>query len=150
MDILHRVGIKAPSQQVYQALTTTEGLAGWFTNAMGESKVGGVIKLRFHHPDGREVGGAAMKVLELRSAQHVLWQTLEGPPDWVGTRVSFDLRQDGEYCIVLFKHADWKEAGEFMHHCSTKWATFLLSLKELIETGKGAPSPHDIQISDWH
>ena len=39
---------------------------------------------------------------------------------------------------------------EFMYHCSTKWATFLLSLKQLIETGTGAPDPDDVQISDWH
>jgi hypothetical protein len=44
----------------------------------------------------------------------------------------------------------WREANEFMHHCSTKWATFLLSLKQLVETGAGAPDPIDLQISDWH
>ena len=26
-----------------------------------------------------------------------------------------------------------------MHHCSTKWATFLVSLKSLVETGTGSP-----------
>ena len=34
-----------------------------------------------------------------------------------------------------------------MHHCSTKWATFLMSLKSLVETGTGAPSPHDVHIA---
>jgi hypothetical protein len=28
-----------------------------------------------------------------------------------------------------------------MNHCSTEWATFLLSLKQLLETGEGAPDP---------
>ena len=27
---------------------------------------------------------------------------------------------------------------------------FDLSLKSLVETGKGAPSPEDIKIGDWH
>jgi hypothetical protein len=31
----------------------------------------------------------------------------------------------------VFKHANWKEPVEFMHHCSTKWATFLLNLRDL-------------------
>ena len=75
---------------------------------------------------------------------------VEGPAEWLGTKVSFDLKQEGEYCIVLFKHAGWKEPVEFMHHCSTKWAIYLMSLKALVETGKGAPSPDDVQISDWH
>lgn len=37
-----------------------------------------------------------------------------------------------------------------MSHCSTKWATFLMSLKALDETGSGAPDPRDVKISDWH
>jgi len=80
----------------------------------------------------------------------VLWQVVDGPAEWVGTKVSFDLKQEGDYAVVLFKHQDWKEPVEFMHHCATKWATFLMSLKSLVETGKGAPSPDDVQISNWH
>lgn len=34
-----------------------------------------------------------------------------------------------------------------MHHCSTKWAVYLMSLKALVETGKGNPNPHDPHIS---
>ena len=51
---------------------------------------------------------------------------------------------------VLFKHQGWKEPVEFMHHCSTKWAVFLLSLKSLVETGKGAPEPNDVKIDNWN
>jgi hypothetical protein len=35
---------------------------------------------------------------------------------------------------------------QFMHHCTTKWATSLLSLKAFIETGKGRPAPNDVQV----
>jgi hypothetical protein len=51
---------------------------------------------------------------------------------------------------VLFTHRGWKEPVEFMYHCSTKWGSFLMSLKSLVETGEGAPAPRDVQISDWH
>ena len=149
-DILHRVGIKASSDEVYKALATRDGLAAWWTtNTQGDSKLDGVIKFRFS-ADGREIGGFDMKVLELQPAERVLWQVSDGPPEWIGTKVSFELKRDGDYSIVLFKHVGWKEPVEFMHHCSTKWATFLMSLKELVETGKGAPSPNDVQISNWH
>ena len=150
MDILHRVGIKAPLEEVYKALTTREGLAAWWTNnTQGDSKVGAVLQFRFS-AGGVEIGGFDMKILELRPSTRVLWQVVEGPEEWVGTKISFDLRQEGEYGIVLFKHQGWKEPVEFMHHCSTKWATFLLSLKSLLETGNGAPSPDDVRIGDWH
>ena len=149
-DILHRVGIKSSLDEVYKALATREGAAAWWTsNTQGESKVGGVLKFRFS-AGGAEIGGFDMKVLELQPAKRVLWQVIDGPGEWIGTRISFDLKRSGDHAIVLFKHQDWKEPVEFMHHCSTKWASFLLSLKSLVETGKGAPAPRDVPISDWH
>ncbi|WP_035056219.1 SRPBCC family protein [Andreprevotia chitinilytica] len=151
VDILHRVGIKAPLNEVYKALTTREGLAAWWTNdTQGESKVGGVLNFRFRAPDGSELGGFEMKVLELHPGERVLWQVVDGPAEWIGTKISWDLRQEDDYCLVHFKHLDWKEPVEFMHHCSTKWAIFLMSLKSLLETGKGSPSPNDVKIDSWN
>jgi hypothetical protein len=31
-----------------------------------------------------------------------------------------------------------------------KWGTFMLSLKDLVETGEGRPSPNDIKIDNWN
>ena len=145
-DILHRVGLKSSSpDEAYQALATLDGLSGWWTDdTKGESKIGGTIRFRF----GAN-GGFDMKVLELEPAKRVLWEVVDGPEAWLGTKIAFDLRQEGGCTIVLFKHAGWKEPIEFMHHCSTKWATFLMSLKSLVETGKGAPYPNDVLIDNW-
>jgi uncharacterized protein YndB with AHSA1/START domain len=145
VDILGKVGIKSSSvDDVYEALTTREGLSGWWTeDVQGESKVGGVLQFRFG------AGGFDMKVLELQPAMRVLWQVVAGPDEWIGTKVSFDLKQAGDWTIVLFKHEGWKEPVEFMHHCSTKWGVFLISLKSLLETGKGAPAPNDIKLDSW-
>jgi len=149
-DILHRVGIKSSPDEVYKALATREGVAAWWTNnTQGESKVGGVLKFSFS-AGGSEIGGFAMKVLELQPAKRVLWQVVGGPEEWIGTKISFELKQESDYVIVLFKHQAWKEPVEFMHHCSTKWAIFLMSLKSLLETGKGAPNPDDIKIDNWN
>ena len=146
-DILHRVGIKSSLDEVYKALTTRERLAAWWTsNTQGESKVGGVFKFRFS-AGGAEIGGFDMKVLELQPARRVLWHVIGGPEEWIGTKISFDLKQAGDHAIVLFKHQHWKEPVEFMHHCSTKWAIYLMSLKSLVESGKGTPNPNDTHIS---
>ena len=37
----------------------------------------------------------------------------------------------------------------FRHHCRTKRAVFLLSLKSHIETGKAAPAPNGIERDGW-
>lgn len=151
MDIVHRIGIKAPQSKVYAALTTIEGLAGWWTqDTSGRSEPGGHIAFRFHTEAGDEIGGFGMDVLELTADRKVMWRVKDGPPEWVGTDIEFVLGEEDGYTIVRFGHRDWREAGEFMAHCSTKWATFLLSLREMVETGRGQPSPNDMKIGNWH
>jgi hypothetical protein len=145
-DILHRVGIRSSLTDAYQALATRGGLAAWWTNdTRGESEVDGVLEFRF-----APHGGFDMKVLELTPGKCVLWKVVDGPKEWIGTKIRFDLREDGDYTIVNFKHEGWKEPVEFMHHCSTKWAVFLMSLKSLVESGKGAPYPRDTKIDNWN
>ena len=106
--------------------------------------IGSTLEFRF--PEG----GFDMEVIDLRPAERVAWKVVDGPQEWIGTTVNWDLCQDGDYTVVLFKHAGWREPAEFMSHCSTKWGSFLLSLKSLVETGEGAPSPRDVRIGDWH
>ncbi|MBF6469286.1 SRPBCC domain-containing protein [Nocardia beijingensis] len=146
VDILHRVGIEARADEVYAALTTTEGLAGWWaSDTRGTSdELGGLIEFRFG------AGGFDMRVRALEPGKRVLWEVVGGPDEWIGTEVDWTLDQAGDYTVVLFAHRGWKEPVEFMHHCSTKWAVFLLSLKSLVETGKGAPDPHDVKIDNWN
>jgi uncharacterized protein YndB with AHSA1/START domain len=147
VDILHRIGVKgSASAEVFAALTTTEGLAGWWTrDVSGGTGVGEVVAFRFP-----PVGGFDMRVLESEPGRRVAWEVVDGPPEWVGTRVSWDVRESDGWTVVLFAHSGWVEPVEFMHHCSTKWATFLMSLKGFVESGTGAPAPGDVVVSDWH
>ena len=92
----------------------------------------------------------SMEMMELDPDKKVHWRVTSGPEEWVGTDVVFNLSQDGEYTIVLFAHKSWLEAVEFTAHCSMKWATFLLSLRDIVEAGKGKPSPYRIKIDNWN
>jgi uncharacterized protein YndB with AHSA1/START domain len=151
VDIIHRVGIKAPPKKVYAAVATVEGVAGWWTqHATGVSDVGGTLTFRFQSPTGKEIGKFDMEVLELIPDKKVRWRVKSGPEEWVGTDIEFSLSQEGDSTVVLFGHRNWREAVEFTAHCSMKWATFMLSLKELVETGKGRPSPIDLKIDNWN
>lgn len=145
-NILHRIGTdKATPEQVYQAVATREGLASWWTeNVGGESRVGRVLEFRF------EKGGPDFEVLELTPRSRVRWKCVAGPPEWIDSHINFDIsEQDGE-TVLLFKHCGWRAEVEFMHHCSSQWAYFLLGLKELMEGGQGRPyGPRFEPISRW-
>lgn len=145
-DILHQVGIGSSIEKVYDALTTVEGLSRWWTSTTrGDASLGGQIHFQFG-----ERGGFDMKVSELAANRRVVWEVVEGPPEWLGTRVVFELTQEGEQATVKFAHLGWREPVDFMHHCSTKWGTFLMSLKSMVETGRGAPYPSDVRITvNW-
>jgi uncharacterized protein YndB with AHSA1/START domain len=150
-NIVHRIGIKASTKEVYNVISTINGLAHWWTEEVdGEEQVGGKITFRFLSVSGNEIGKMAMQVLELNPEKFVRWHCTEGPTEWIGTDVTFELSQQDDQTIIIFGHRNWREEVEFTAHCSMKWAVFLLSLREYVEIGKGKPSPHDLKIDNWN
>jgi len=141
-DIIHKVGIKAKPSEVYKKLTTDQGLSQWWTNDVsGAGEVGSLIKFRFNG------GGPDFEVGELVENSLVLWKHSGNVPEaWQGSYIRFQLREDEEQTFINFTHGNWNELSDFMGHCSMKWAVFLLSLKDLLETGEGKAFPNDIQI----
>ncbi|MCH5719511.1 SRPBCC family protein [Niabella hibiscisoli] len=143
-DILHRIAVKTRDiTAVHHTLTTLEGLRGWWTeDTTGEpGTVEGIIAFRFM------AGGFDMRVKTV-TQNLVEWEVVAGEPQWIGSVIRWELKQVDDYVVILFKHEGWKEATEFMHHCSTKWAIFLMSLKDLIEKLKGSPNPRDVKIDE--
>lgn len=151
INIIHRIGVKSAADRVYKALSTIEGLANWWTEEVeGEALTGGNIKFTFRTETGDVKGQMVMKVQELNPQQSVTWRCVEGPEEWIGTSVTFELTEQDGQTTIIFGHRDWREAVEFTAHCSMKWAVFLLSLRDYIETGKGKPSPDDVKIDNWN
>jgi uncharacterized protein YndB with AHSA1/START domain len=150
VDIIHRIGIQAPLAKVYAAISTVEGVAGWWTReTTGEPKLGGALHVVFRTPTGDEKGRMSFELSKLEPNE-VRWHFTAGPPEWLGTEVTFELTRAGEYTVILFGHRGWRDPVDFMAHCSMKWATFLLSLRQLVETGDGKPAPIDLKIDDWN
>ena len=139
--IYHQVGIRAQPARIYDALTTSAGIAGWWTDQVDgrQGRIGiGFGSVRME-----------MEVERLEESRLVVWKCVLGHPLWEKTRIEFDLSDDekNKQTLVDFKHAEWTESGSLFRHCSTKWAVYLLSLKNLVEKGKGAPYPHDIPVN---
>jgi len=142
--IRHRVGVQAPVEHVLATVATTEGLATWWTpDVRGDAEVGGRLQFFFGGSEPRVV----MEVQE-STDRRVAWRCVGGPDEWVGGTLVFDLEPNGDETALKFTHT-WREPVDFMHHCSTKWAYFLLGLKASLEGGKATPFPGDLKISSW-
>ena len=141
VDIMHRIAVKEISPEtVFDAVATRDGIASWWIGSTsGDAGLGGTLDF-----------GADIKarVVE-RRPDHVSWEVTAGAPEWIGTHITFDIQRDGDWTVVLFAHEGWAERVPFMHHCSTKWGVFMLSLKQYLETGTGSPTPHDTHVDNW-
>src|SRR4051812_11666987 len=131
--IKHLFHINAPRQNVYSALTQIEGLSNWWTTeTSGESKAGGVVEFRFS-----TFGVNKMLVKELKENETVAWQCVDGPPEWIGNRISFKLDDNAGKTRVRFVHDDWKEANDFYASCCFSWGRYMESLRQFCQTGIG-------------
>jgi uncharacterized protein YndB with AHSA1/START domain len=133
-------GTSAAPQKVMEAVNTIDGLNQWWTTGTsGDTTAGGKIEFRFgdHGPD--------MTVIK-NDPEHVVWEITAAHEEWVGTTVGFRVVSDEKQTHLMFDHSGWAEETPFHHHCSMKWATFMLSMKQYLETGKGRPFPDDLHI----
>jgi uncharacterized protein YndB with AHSA1/START domain len=140
-DIMHFVQIHVPLEPAYQAVTKAEGIRGWWTRdvALG-ARVGETGEFGFN--EHRFV--VKVRVEELEPPVRVGWKVISGAPGWEGTTIGFDLRADGSDTVLSFTHRGFKQATEGYASATTRWGAYLVSLKQFLETGKGAPNPEDV------
>jgi uncharacterized protein YndB with AHSA1/START domain len=139
-DILHRISIDAPTERVHDLLATTDGIARWWTGRPldGSAGVGGHFGVYF----GDAENPAAVIQVTADSPDKIIWRVEQGPDSWLDTLITFTLRPHGDGgTTLLFTHAGWREASEFMSGCSTNWGSYLTSLKSGAESGHFAAYP---------
>ena len=88
-----------------------------------------------------------MTTVQLMPAKKVVWQCTEKEGEWQGTTITFELEQAEGQVFINFSHRGWAQQTRLYAHCSTKWAVFLLSLKDYLETGEGRPFPNDVNVN---
>lgn len=138
-DILNVVDIQASAETVYPLVATGAGIARWWSPDVVVE--GDQVTIRFG-PDWR------ILIEKLEDAPHrVRWRVVEHDSDeWPGTELVFCLSESDGWTTLEFDHAGWREASGFFRFCSTKWPTFLLSIKQAAETGTGTPYPGEMKI----
>lgn len=135
--IYHRLRIDVPVETVFNAITTQEGLAGWWTpDTIARPEEGTVLKFNFGKDYYKEI-----RVETLHHYDKVSWLVLQAHQEWIGTAIRFELEAHVKGSVLSFHHDNWKAYTHEFAGCSYAWALFLRSLKLYCETGKGLPFP---------
>lgn len=140
--------IEAPAAKVYEALTTSDGLQGWWTETceIGTTE-GGLSTFRFDDT------WKTMRIDKLAPSSEVRWHCMDSSIDlehgstsseWIGTDFIFQLKSLSDQTTALrFQHVGLLPELDCYSDCFRGWTRFLGSLKQYVETGTGAPFKAD-------
>jgi uncharacterized protein YndB with AHSA1/START domain len=124
----------------YRALTTTGGVAGWWTDRNETFGVTGQVD-RFHFP-GVPVS-RDMRVEQAEPGKLLVWHCIGGPPEWVGTEVRWTLQvtrqATSDVTLVLLDHTGFAAVDSTFRTVTLGWAQMLLRLRDYLRTGTPTP-----------
>ena len=141
--IIEERTIAAAPGRVFNALTKPDELARWWSDeAQVKPEVGSLGEFRFRPP----AGVLQFEVAELDAGENVHWISRQGPPQWAGTSVTWQLTPVHNGTKLVFTHDGFADVEEAYKQTRGNWAYFLDSLKSYLETGKGTPgSPPSVK-----
>lgn len=141
-DIIHYFPIKAPSQKVFQTISTPAGLDAWWTKrSSGEAKSGSEYELWF----GPKYDWRAV-VSRLKPNSEFELEMTRAHEDWQGTRVGFHLQEKDGLTHVRFHHMGWPKANEHYYTSCYCWAMYLRLLKRNVEHGEFVPYEDRLEV----
>ncbi len=135
-DIIQELTIEATPENVFHALTLSEGINGWWSNhATAEPRLGSITEVSFVD----EV--MKMEVIDLEVGKKVHWKVRLSPHDWEGSTITWDLTATPKGTRLLFGQHNLfvGTTGYSIEKTRAGWEYFLRSLKSYLETGKGTP-----------
>jgi len=140
--VCHQVGVVGDIDEIYRVLHQPAGLTGWWaTTADGTPQTGGVLDLHF-----AGLATLSFRIEDLNENERVGLRCVSGPGPWQGCSLTFSLQQDSDQVWVRLDHENDTASDDDFLYFSTKWPVYLLSLKDLIETGQGRPYPNEAKI----
>jgi len=138
-EIMLAVDAKAEPEAIARALTTSEGLASfWTPDVTAEPTVGSEARFGF---TGAPVD-LRMRIDAIEPGR-VAWTCLGDFPHWGGTKVSWEMSPaDDSATRVLFKHTGFSDAqpeGDFAS-VAYAWSSILGALRAYLETDIAKPA----------
>ncbi len=138
--IVHVFDVAAQPRRVFQALTTGQGLAGWWsTHAEAQAGVGGTARFRFVPEFNPQ-----MQILAWEQDRSVTWKCTGGHAPWLDNRFTFRLEESEPGgrggTVVTFEQEYARELDDTAYgRYNYNWGYYLESLRLYCETGQGKP-----------
>ena len=135
-DILMSCNMDVDAETVWQAISTPDGVTGWFTaHAEIDSSAGGHHLLSF--PDMPAPWD--LRIEDSHPIRHLTLSVQAGPPEWEATTMTYEIVDRPEGGVVLnFDHNDFATI-DGVRAWTIGWATKMLALKKYAETGQRDP-----------
>jgi len=131
-----------------QAFNSINKVTKWWTeNLEGKSQnPGDEFTVRFG-----DVHVSTQKLVEFVPDERIVWLVTysrlnftRDKHEWTGTRIRFEILEKDDKTEVRFTHQGLVPDVECFDACSNAWEQYIQhSLKSLIDTGKGHPTPGD-------
>ncbi|SEN46043.1 Uncharacterized conserved protein YndB, AHSA1/START domain [Chitinophaga rupis] len=119
----------------------------WTENIEGSfQKQGDEFEVRFG-----DVHYSKQKLTEVVPGKKIVWLVtdshlsfIKNKSEWTGTTISFEIAEQGGQTQLRFTHQGLVPDEECYDACSNAWTGYIQgSLKNLITTGKGQPTPKE-------
>lgn len=136
--IHHVIDVDAPPAEVWQALTTKEGLAGWWSDVVevGGTSPGDVIGFTFagnFNP--------AMQIEEVEEGRYLTWRCIGGHDNWADNTFVFELVSlvDEQTRVRFSQHYAVELSDDDYGTYNFNWGYYLESLRLHCTIGVGKP-----------
>lgn len=131
-DIRHLVFIRTNPEKIYAAISTQQGIASWWsTHNNAEPRVGSVYRISFGSDYYKDI-----MVSELVPGKKVVWDILHAHPEWLNTKVVFEINEEDGQSVLRFAHSGWQAYTDMFGQCSHHWGIYLQNLKIFCEKGQ--------------
>lgn len=142
MDIIHNLTINASPETIYKAVSTREGIKGWWCKDSNVGEAEGEKSLLKFNKEGNIVP-MGFKTLKLDPNKEVVWECTENPnPAWIGTKLTTGISKTDTGTEVVFSHSGFEEkwkGQEPFEMTKEGWQHFMNSLVSYCENGEGQP-----------
>jgi uncharacterized protein YndB with AHSA1/START domain len=136
--IHHVVDIDAAAPAAWTALSTADGLAGWWSRRVSLTGAGAGSEVRFVF-DGDF--NPVMQVVEAVDPRLLRWRCVRGHPNWQDNTFTFELvaLPDGRTRLRFTQDYAVELSDDDYGIYNFNWGYYLESLRELLTTGTGRP-----------